>query len=720
MRRLLLALLLLAAPAATRADDNIPLDTLQAIKAATVFVKVEAGRLSASGSGFVVRVEGDTGYVVTNQHVVTPPPSEVITGGPGRPTRVIRTAPAGPVSVTAVFASGTKQERSVRAEVVAADEARDLAILQVSGVKNLPKPVDRSQAPKLIETMPVYLFGFPFGAALSTGRGSPAITVGRGTVSSLRQKDSGELALVQLDGDVNPGNSGGPVVDAQGRLVGVAVARIRDSRIGFAIPPAEVEGMMHARAGECTVEFKAAGANGFEGQVEAKVFDPDRDVKAVELRYLVTPNPTDLGRAAQDKDGVAALAGHETLKLTREGLKATGKLTVSADAGQWLIAQTAVLTAGGKTVLTKPKQFRLAEPARVASRPSPTRPDAKGPAAVAPGPTPTPQESSDSLKGSTRKVDDLTVTELKAPLREVIPCLCWDTAGETFFVLEGTSLLRRIRLSDLQEVQRFDAGRKCSWLCPSAAGLLLTVGDLQEVWVLDPAKLTVKSKVAAPSVRRCVSAPSLSVAFAAGGGDTLSVLDLKKSAVIGTMDRRSFPSPLVGTGMAVVSPDGKYLFTEGFESIHRFRVTPAGAEYEEAGPRIGQGAKVGIQVSPDSAYVCLPSGGGNYRISENHPDLPNYGTYVYPVTDLKKPAFTLHQGPYPTAVAFDPARDRVFSQNHDHPLIVFNAGGVKQKEYEFGNRGSGREVRQMLVHPGTGKVLILTPQKLMVAELPAK
>ena len=57
-------------------------------------------------------------------------------------------------------------------------------------------------------------------------------------MSSLRNDSDGELSVVQIDGNLNPGNSGGPIVDTKGRLVGVAVATIRDGQgIGLVIPP---------------------------------------------------------------------------------------------------------------------------------------------------------------------------------------------------------------------------------------------------------------------------------------------------------------------------------------------------------------------------------------------------------------------------------------------------------------------------------------------------
>src|ERR1700686_3200891 len=93
--------------------------------------------------------------------------------------------------------------------------------------------------------MPVFVFGFPFGKILATNKRNPAITVGKGSVSSIRLDEKDELALVQIDGALNPGKSGGPVVDAPGRLVGIAVATIKDSSgIGLAIPARQLKRLL--------------------------------------------------------------------------------------------------------------------------------------------------------------------------------------------------------------------------------------------------------------------------------------------------------------------------------------------------------------------------------------------------------------------------------------------------------------------------------------------
>lgn len=228
------------APAPTQ---FLPPAVLDEVKKATVFVKVETATLAGSGSGFVVKADAGTAYVVTNQHVVTPPQDASLPSvfrlprGPmfRRPFPLMR----GPdqAVITLVFQSGTPRERSVPATVVLSDADRDLAVLRVANVSDLPRAIPLIRNPRLVETMPVFLFGFPFGEALATSHGNPAITVGKGSVSSIRLDDQGEVARIQIDGDLNPGNSGGPVVDGQGRLVGIAVAKVRNTQIGLAIPP---------------------------------------------------------------------------------------------------------------------------------------------------------------------------------------------------------------------------------------------------------------------------------------------------------------------------------------------------------------------------------------------------------------------------------------------------------------------------------------------------
>ena len=83
------------------------------------------------------------------------------------------------------------------------------------------------------------------------------------------------------------------------------------------------------------------------------------------------------------------------------------------------------------------------------------------------------------------------------------------------------------------------------------------------------------------------------------------------------------------------------------ERLIRFRVEGDELVFDAASPRIAQNGK-GVAISPDGAYVALPSGGGNYEEA-------SYTTVVYRAEDFAAPAFRITSGPYPQAIAFDPA-----------------------------------------------------------------
>jgi S1-C subfamily serine protease len=311
---------------AAAADDTLPPETLANLKAATVFLKVEAGSDRASGSGFVIKSEGQTAFVVTNYHVIA---------GLSRP------------KITAVFGSGTRSEQAGTAQVVASDSRRDLAVLRIANLKDAPKPIDMSQQPKLLETMPLFIFGYPLGEALATNKGNPAITVGKGSVSSIRLKDSGELATVQIDGDITPGNSGGPVVSAQGQLVGVAQATVRDRRIGFAIPAAELSGLLQGRLLDHYFVTNQVGGK-TEVRVELGVFDPFNRIKGVTFYYV----PGD--KVAEKK--LASVPGVVKVSLQKESTQLAGKFTIDAPGAEAPVTFQAVYSDGeGKTLITNPR-----------------------------------------------------------------------------------------------------------------------------------------------------------------------------------------------------------------------------------------------------------------------------------------------------------------------------------------------------------------------------
>jgi S1-C subfamily serine protease/HEAT repeat protein len=336
---------------------------LQELKAATVYLKSVGPGWHVTGSGFVVRTQGDAVYIATNSHVVARPMS---TGPPPRPPFDPRPpafppfpVPAGGPPIEAVFRSGTPQEQVVRAVIVADDDKADLAVLKATGVKEPPPPIDCSRAAQPVEAMPVLALGFPFGELLDPKRANPAITVTRGSVSSLRLNARGQLEAVQTDLDLNPGNSGGPVVDENGALIGVAVAKVRNTRIGFAVPVHTLNRLMEGHIDAPDMIYTLAGRGGeTQVQVAARAADPLGRLRAPVLLY----GPADkLKMPPLQKGAWQELAGAQASELKVEGTRAVAVLTLaSRESGEAkVLAQVRFVNSSGQVVHSEPRVLRL-------------------------------------------------------------------------------------------------------------------------------------------------------------------------------------------------------------------------------------------------------------------------------------------------------------------------------------------------------------------------
>jgi S1-C subfamily serine protease len=228
--------------AAAPADGRMPPETLAKVKKATVYLRVAyADGSVGSGSGFCV--PGGPGLIVTNAHVVGQ-------GGKAGPRTVSR--------IDAVLHSGEPNARTLAARLLGADPEADLALLQVTGA-DLPEPLVVGDSSGLQETQEVYVFGFPFGENLGKN-----ITVSKTSVSSLRRGTPGVPPLIQVNGGMHPGNSGGPVTDGAGNVVGVAQAGILGTQINQAIAGEAVQSFVRwtLRSGGGVATAPPAGPTG--------------------------------------------------------------------------------------------------------------------------------------------------------------------------------------------------------------------------------------------------------------------------------------------------------------------------------------------------------------------------------------------------------------------------------------------------------------------------
>jgi serine protease Do len=159
---------------------------------------LETPRLGA-GSGFIIDRDG---FILTNHHVID-----------------------AAERITVTLADG----RAFRAEVVGIDPAIDVALLKVSGARDLPEaPLGNSDELRVGEW--VCAIGNPLGYVHS-------VTVG--VVSFIGRKlfDPSLDDYIQTDAAINFGNSGGPLINSRGEVIGINSAiSSRASNIGFAVP----------------------------------------------------------------------------------------------------------------------------------------------------------------------------------------------------------------------------------------------------------------------------------------------------------------------------------------------------------------------------------------------------------------------------------------------------------------------------------------------------
>lgn len=279
--------------------------------------------------------------------------------------------------MTAVFHSGQKDEESATGSLVAIDPDEDLAVIKVWRIKQAIKPIEYANSQQPSETMPIYVFGFPLGEDLATGKRNPAITVGKGSVSSLRNDDDGNLSVVQLDAALNHGNSGGPVVDARGQLVGVAVARITEDNsqnISFAVPARAVSRLLQGRLAKTELQAVKNGDDGMTIHVTVPLVDPLQKIKSAEFHYL---SATAASSKPKPSDPLDALPGCHSLKLKIENGVASGDINVKKKVTSIaFLHQTVSTSENGKQAISDNRQdsVALVVPPKPAAAPNP--PDA--------------------------------------------------------------------------------------------------------------------------------------------------------------------------------------------------------------------------------------------------------------------------------------------------------------------------------------------------------
>lgn len=201
-----------------RTSKNVTVTETNTIKSAidkvydsVVVIEVATRTGSGSGSGFVYKIDGDTGYIITNHHVVDGANTIYVTNSEGK---------------------------QAEATMLGSDEYSDIAVLAVPSdfVVGIAAIGDSTKV-ELGDT--VFTVGSPLGSKYQG-------TVTKGIISGKDRQVTVSLTngsfimeVLQIDAAINPGNSGGPLVNMNGEVIGVNSLKLVEDEIegmGFALP----------------------------------------------------------------------------------------------------------------------------------------------------------------------------------------------------------------------------------------------------------------------------------------------------------------------------------------------------------------------------------------------------------------------------------------------------------------------------------------------------
>lgn len=168
--------------------------------------------VSGAGSGFIVNKDG---YIVTNSHVVD--------GGSANEVNVI-------------LNDGTQE----KGQVLWADGSLDLAVVKIKGSPKLV-PAELGDSSKLQIGEPAIAIGNPLGMDFQRSVTSGVISGLDRTIGEVRSQGGGQSnymdGLIQTDASINQGNSGGPLLNKEGQVIGINTVKISSAEgLGFSIP----------------------------------------------------------------------------------------------------------------------------------------------------------------------------------------------------------------------------------------------------------------------------------------------------------------------------------------------------------------------------------------------------------------------------------------------------------------------------------------------------
>ncbi|AJD92977.1 hypothetical protein JMA_36600 [Jeotgalibacillus malaysiensis] len=249
---------------------------------------------AGTGSGVIYKKEGDSAFIVTNNHVIE-----------------------GSDQVEVTLADGTKEE----ATVLGGDQWTDLAVLQISG-ENVDTVAEFGDSQALKPGEPVIAIGNPLGLQFS-GSVTTGVVSGVERTIPVDVNQDGQVdwqaEVIQTDAAINPGNSGGALVNIQGQLVGINSMKIAQSSvegIGLAIPIDMAQPIIEDLESTGEVDRPTMGITLFDLANVPAVYQQDElnlpeEVTSGVVIERVVPNSAADNAGLQDMDVIVEMDGEK-------------------------------------------------------------------------------------------------------------------------------------------------------------------------------------------------------------------------------------------------------------------------------------------------------------------------------------------------------------------------------------------------------------------------
>ena len=235
--------------------------------------------VASTGTGFVYKIEGDSAYVMTNQHVVD-----------------------GAERVTLI----TSKDEEIEGEVLGGDSYVDIAVIKIKKIDGLVAlQLGNSENASLGDL--VFTVGSPLGyeyrGSVSTGH-----LAGKDRLVSVSTDNSTSsdwvMKVLQTDAAINPGNSGGPLMNTNGEVIGVISMKFVQTEVegmGFAIPIEYINSKIETLEKGESIEWPLLGVSMINVSDARNSFRYDFDIPN-NLDYGVVVAGIEAGSGAESSD----------------------------------------------------------------------------------------------------------------------------------------------------------------------------------------------------------------------------------------------------------------------------------------------------------------------------------------------------------------------------------------------------------------------------------